>query len=122
MKALTTSCSPAITALSRGGALYISRTTLTANHCTISGNTSEVWGGAFRVDGGTPGVAHLNHSIVAGNTAPNGPNTDGAFVENQSLISSGRRPKNGIAGIRLNPDDPLPKGFSTPKWQNSLAG
>ena len=57
-----------------GGAIYVGNNTLTLNGCSFTGNSSNYYGGALFVTGGSnPGRVNLQSTRICGNTAPNGP-------------------------------------------------
>jgi predicted outer membrane repeat protein len=56
-----------------GGAIYVGRNTLTLTRCSFTGNSSNYYGGALYVTGGSnPGRVNLQSTRICGNTAPNG--------------------------------------------------
>jgi len=56
------------------GALYVGNNTVTLNGCSFTGNSSNYYGGALYVTGGSnPGRVNLQSTRICGNTAPNGP-------------------------------------------------
>ena len=57
-----------------GGAIYVGNNTLTLTRCSFIGNSSNYYGGALFVTGGSnPGRVNLQSTRICGNTAPNGP-------------------------------------------------
>jgi hypothetical protein len=94
-----------------GGAIYTEGGPLTLTGCTISANSSGAIGGG--IYSGPSGGATLRNTIVAGNTAPSGPDVSGGAISSQghNLIGDGSGGSGFISsdlvGTSAHPIDPL---------------
>ena len=82
--------------------------TNTLVNCTISGNSAGSGGGIFQ---GIPGMSLLTNTIVAGNTAINGPDTFGPFDGTNNLI--GGNPLLAPFGNYGGPTQTMPPMFGS---------
>ena len=81
-------------AIESGGGIMMNGGTMTLAASTLSGNTATSLGGGIRISAGGTMVA--NYALVAGNTAPSGPDIEGAVTFGWSnLIGNGT----GMTGL-----------------------
>ena len=106
--------------LGNGGGLYQkhkrSTATTTLTNCTVSGNTAGNGGGVYTNAAAPPyigaSIVNLGNTIVAGNTAPTGPDVAGAFTsQGNNLIGETDGSSGWVAsdltGTIATPLDPL---------------
>jgi hypothetical protein len=77
--------------------------TLTINNCTISGNSAPGGGGTYSSGGGIIGSANMRNTILAGNSAGDGPDLNGALRSSgYNLIGNSQGGSGFVATDLLN--------------------